>query len=199
MRNEALPDQPFTGFGRRRTLALAPNPLNLDEDFQDLDAGDHIPYRERRCDLVSHLVQLIDRERILLGTNLDTGEPILPAGLDLSSSTLQTGRAANSVDRFTQQRLAFELLIEQVRRNRIENVILVIPPDGLSKNMNDTLEVVRKTILEGSDVRVDLVLVGYATVPLRFHDMVAQTGGSIQVLGDVDELGLVASALVLLR
>ncbi len=62
-------------------------------------------------------------------------------------------------------------------------------------NLSDTLEAVRTLVLDGSDVRVDLVLVGYATVPLRFRDMVAQTGGSVQVIGDVDELGPIAQRI----
>ena len=191
----ALPGTPFTGFGRRRTLVLAPNPLDPDLDYISIDAGDHIPYGEIRRDLVSHFIQLIDRERIILGTDPETGMPVTAAGLDLNPNFLRTSRAMGKDDRFTQQRLAFEMAIEQIRRNRIENLIVVVPPDGLSLNLSDTLEAVRTLVLDGSDVRVDLVLVGYATVPLRFRDMVAQTGGSVQVIGDVDELGLIAQRI----
>src|SRR5207244_8199204 len=53
----------------------------------------------------------------------------------------------------------------------------------------------RLRVLNDTDVRIDAILVGHATIPLRLRDLVAQTGGSVQSGVDLDEVGALAQRL----
>jgi hypothetical protein len=175
----ALPGKLFFGFGRRRTLILAPPPLYPDKDIVRIDAGDSMPYERIRLLAISQLTKLIERERI------EEIEQRLPDDLNKLSSG----------DRFRVFNKMVNATTDNVRRNRAENIILISPPGGLPTELSDELEGLRARIQRNGDVRLDVIEMFDGNIPLRLRDGVYQSGGTVQFAADVDELGAVAQRL----
>src|SRR5208282_2623746 len=175
----ALPGRTFAGFGRRRTLILAPPPLYPNKDIVRIDAGDSMPYERIRLLVISQLTKLIERERI------EEIEQRLPDVLGKLSSG----------ERFRVFNKMVNATTEYVRRNRAENIILISPPGGLPTELSDELEGLRARIQRNGDVRLDVIEMFDGDIPLRLRDEVYQSGGTVQFTADIDELGAIAQRL----
>jgi len=86
-------------------------------------------------------------------------------------------------------------LINEVRRNRVENIVFLAPPGGIPQDMAVQFENLRRQLIIKGDVRLDIVLVGAATVPHELRDISIGTGGSVVTVTDVDEIGAVAQRI----
>src|SRR5262249_5319676 len=128
-----LPGKPFSGFGYRRTYLIAPLPINPQYDRIRLDAGDNLSYHDTRDLVLGQFMRLIQRERVVfldeqLPSNLDRlGRPESPAARGRESGE----PALNRAERFARQVELIGRLVEGVRRDRAENIIIIVPPDGL--------------------------------------------------------------------
>jgi len=217
-----LPGKPFTGFGFRRTYVVAPHPLDPKFDRVRLDAGDNFFYHDIRNLTATQFMRLIQRERTEFVNDPLTSDPITTVRLDaLLGDTLNLGAGlARALDRpggggravalpttaelasalgpnerFAKQQGLITKLVEEVRRDRVENIVILAPPGGISQQLDDILEEFRALVLDHANVRVDVVLSEQGTIPLRLRDLVAQSGGSVQMGIDLDELGAVAQRL----
>jgi len=177
----AIPGKTFTGFGRRRTYIVAPPPLTPARDIVHIEAGDTLPYDDLRKLAVDQISRLIQRER--------TEEFPNPLATPIDPSTMASG------DRFRYMNRVFGLLTEQVRRNRVENIIFLVPPGGVATELSDDLEVLRAQLQKTTDVRMDVILMFDANIPHRLRDEVYQSGGSVHFIADIDEIGSIAQRL----
>ena len=180
----ALPGQPFTGFGRRRTIIFNPYPLYPEYDNLRLQAGDSISYTGIRDLVAGQFLRLLKRERIEILDELE------------SPAEFGGGPAGGSVnrgpdDRFKTHTKLFNQLAEMVRRNRVENIIILVPPGGFSPKLGQPLEDLRRRIIDDSDVRLDLVLMNGARVSDRIRDLAVRSGGTTQIWIDADETGAI--------
>jgi hypothetical protein len=194
----SLPGKPFTGFGFRRTYLVAPHPLDPNLDRIRIDAGDNLQYHDIRNLIATHFMRLIQRERTELVNDPIKEGKIQFMRLDEVASEGPLTEMPKELDqnqRFAKQVSLISQLVEQVRRDRVENIIFLVPPGGLSQELGEVLEEFRIRVLNDADVRVDVVLSESGTIPGRLRDTVAQTGGSVQTAIDLDEVGAVAQRL----
>ncbi|WP_165221458.1 hypothetical protein [Aquisphaera insulae] len=175
----ALPGKTFTGFGRRRTYIVAPPSLYPEKDLVRIDAGDKMPYEQIRRLAINQITKLIDRERI--------EEVEVPLTGDLG--------AMNNGDRLRAFNKMVNSLTESVRRNRAENIILITPPGGLPVELSDELEGLRARLQKNGDVRLDVIEMFDGSIPLRLRDQAHQSGGTVQLVADIDELGTIAQRI----
>ena len=59
-------------------------------------------------------------------------------------------------------------VIGQIRRNRLENIMLLVPPDGFDLDLTQSLRDLSAQVIGPTDVRFDIVLVGSSKVPKSF-------------------------------
>ena len=158
-----LPGKPFTGFGFRRTYLVAPHPLDPNLDRIRIDAGDNFQYHDIRNLIVTQLMRLLQRERTELVNDPLAGGKIQIVRLDEvagESPIADLPKAEDQNQRFAKQVSLINTLVQEVRRDRVENIVLVVPPGGLSQELGDVLEEFRKVVLNDADVRVDVILSG---------------------------------------
>lgn len=175
----ALPGKTFSGFGRRKTLIAAPAPLDPRNDTVRIDAGGGMPYDRIRRLAVSQLTRLIDRERVEV----------------VDQMLLDPLSASDGGDRFQAMNRMVAHLSTETRQNRVENIIIISPPGGLPRELSDELESLRKRIQKNGDVRLDVIEMFSGSLPLRLRDQVHVSGGSVQFVSDIDELGATAQRL----
>ena len=72
---------------------------------------------------------------------------------------------------------------------------MLVPPGGLPPNVSQSLDVLRAKLPPGSDVRLDIVLVGPTDIPESLRDMAIRSRGSILTINDIDEIGAIAQRL----
>jgi hypothetical protein len=87
------------------------------------------------------------------------------------------------------------LIQNQIERDQIENIVLLVPPRGLPDDFGDALVPLRAQFLGKTDLRLDIALVGSASIPPELRDLVSRTRGSILTVADFDEVGAVAQRL----
>lgn len=194
----ALPGRTAFSFGERKTLLVAPLPRDPAGDFIPIQAGRDVAYPCIRDLVLNQFIRLIRRERPEVVTEDSPNLPGLrPASLSVGRRSPYTAEETQAVvDRRYQRFLAIlAYLTDEVRRNRVENIAILVPPGGLPDELGQAFESFRERMLYGADVRLDLIFIGTATVPDRLRDLQVRTGGSAMIAFDVDDVGAIAQRL----
>lgn len=188
----ALPGRAFPPrerFGFRRTLILAPDPLNRRYDYVLTQSGvrDYTGLREK-C--IGQFARLVERARI---------EPAVMRGGDAVFHPFVRADAKQPIDRpgdrLSQLLDILNRVVAEVRDDAVENIIVVVPPDGFPDEIARGLENVRARLLGRVDLRLDVVLIGPASIPTQLRDLTIRSGGAIITATDIDEVGAIAQRL----
>ncbi|HWE35760.1 MAG TPA: choice-of-anchor X domain-containing protein [Isosphaeraceae bacterium] len=83
----------------------------------------------------------------------------------------------------------------QVADGTLGRVILLVPPGGLPEELDGPLKALREQVIGKVDVRLDIALVGRATIPAALRDLALRSGGLVVTITDVDEVGAIAQLL----
>ncbi len=196
-----------TGFGRRRTILIYPEPLDPRKDYVVTQSGIY-RYGDLLEQYIGLFTKLVERAQIdLYSTSFQERRQQerrqLLAKPASERATLERQRRIAELsdpDKARGQRESdLRTLIGEVttaiRENRIENVMFLVPPGGIPRDMNTLFEGLRRQLLRKGDVRIDLVLASDADIPFELRDVAIGSGGSIITLTDVDEVGAVAQRL----
>ena len=196
-----------SGFGRRRTIIIDPDPLDPRQDFVITHSGIY-RYADLRDQYVDIFSKLIERAKVVLLTTdaqkrrLDARRELLGKPIDERMRGERARRIAELNDRGkvrtqreTDLRLSMNELATQIRGNRVENIVFLVPPGGLPRNLALLFESLRLQLIRKADVRLDIVLVNSADVPFELRDIAIGTGGSIVTIADIDDIGAVAQRL----
>ena len=73
--------------------------------------------------------------------------------------------------------------------------MLLIPPGGFPDEFRNCLQVVKTKLSKGSDVCLDIMLVGSTTIPPELRDLSVRSHGSVLTVTDIDEVGAIAQRL----
>jgi hypothetical protein len=183
LKQYALPGSPYRGFGLRRTVIFAPMPVDPGRDRVPLQASPSYDYSSIRKVAIAAVSSLITRERTIIVP--DDMTPAIPFDV----------RNLEATDRMRLVRQEITFLTDQVRRNRFDNIIAIMPPGGLPEDLGDELESLRKRMALSPDVRLDIVSVDTGNVPQRLIDLCARSRGSWVFAFDLDSLGAVGQRL----
>ena len=191
-----------TRFGFRRTQFITPDPeVNLVSggDFFVLTQGGVFPYATIRDRSTVQFSRLVDRAKIELVIPASRREgdfrPIA-ARIEMPFANIPgedpTERQATRVD--IQQTLAD--IVDQLKRDRLENIAILVPPGGLPANLGEQISLIRSRFQSGLNVRLDLVLVGAQSgLATELRDAVVDSQGSVLTVTDIDEIGAIAQRL----
>ncbi|MHC5538191.1 choice-of-anchor X domain-containing protein [Singulisphaera rosea] len=195
----AIPGRPYNRFGRRRTKAVAPLAIYPEFDRVALQSDPNVLYATVRDIAFSGFGKLIRRERLEmvdLSSNVDNLASALVTPLLGDADAEQNAIAKLSADE--RRRLlarVFAQLTLEIRRNMVENIIVLVPPGGFPEDIGSSLEPFRDAVLNDSDVRVDLIVAASGTVPRRLRDLSVRSGGIVMSVADIDEIGVAAQRL----
>ena len=195
----SIPGRTSSGFGLRRSRFITPDPISTDFQYV-LTQGGVFPYNDLRDRGFINFSRLISRERI---------ELVRPK---FGSSTISDRPLAIRIDRPLEPQSTndFEILRQQsnedlgaflndvfnnLERNRLENITILVPPGGLPLELSQLLRVFKTKLRDNYDVRLDVVLTGAADIPDELRDLCVRSLGSVISLTDVDELGAIAQRL----
>ena len=89
----------------------------------------------------------------------------------------------------------FNDTFNQLERNRLENIAILVPPGPLPDDFRSYLQIMKTKLKDDYDVRLDIVLVGSATIPEELRDLSAKSHGSVLTVTDLDEVGAIAQRL----
>ncbi|MEJ7638528.1 MAG: hypothetical protein WKF75_11285, partial [Singulisphaera sp.] len=187
LKENALPGRTANRFGRRRTIIIAPDPLNPTYDLVFTQSG-IVRYADIRKECIEEFTRLIDRTKIL--PTLIQGDEVSTSGLLTNSPQLRADgvQARDQQARFVNIQRILDLTVDQIRRNRIENLIIMVPPGGLPFDLGRTLESFRGELIGKTDLRLDIVLVGAVSIPDQLRDLAVRSGGSVLTATDKDEV-----------
>ncbi len=198
----SIPGRTAASFGRRRTRFINPDPLDNSKYGMVLTQGGVFPYVAIRDRGFQEFSRLIDRERIELVEPRFQPENLVVGGLPLDVRIERPFEGAEaSVDARVraQRNISFQALLndlfDQVQRDRLENVALLVPPGGLPSGVEQSLNVLRGKLPQGADVRLDIVLVGPTSIPTSLRDLSVRSRGSVLTITDLDEVGAIAQRL----
>lgn len=196
-----------TGFGRRRTIIIDPDPLDPAQDFVFCLSGIY-RYTEIRDQCVDLFSKLVERAKIEVlktdaqKTRLQARGRMLALTPQQRSLEERNRRLAEMADRNkvrvqreAELRATISELSQQIRRNRVENIVFLIPPGGLPHDIGAIFESLRRQLIVKGDVRLDIVMVGPDYIPYELRDIAVGSGGSISTIADIDEVGAVAQRL----
>ena len=108
---------------------------------------------------------------------------------------LEDAEGRNPAEKLRNLLRQIDFTSDQVRRNRVDNVVVLVPPGGLPEDLGDQLEQFRKRMAVNPDVRLDIVVFGQGGVPRRLRDASLRSVGSVLTVSDIDEFGAVAQRL----
>lgn len=184
-------------FGVRRTVIIAPDPLDPNDDYILTQSGVHA-YSEFRESCIKQFIKLVDRAKIL---------PIWITGIEdddqplaMTDARFQRTRerllSENGVQaRNDRMQAIVSRVVDKVKSNQFENIIIFAPPGGLPAELGRPLDAVRDQVVGHTDLRLDVVLIDTATIPMPLRDLVMLSGGSILTIADIDEVGALAQRL----
>ncbi|MFO0910464.1 MAG: hypothetical protein U0794_19320 [Isosphaeraceae bacterium] len=196
-----------SGFGLRRTIVVDPDPIDPRDDFVVTQTGIYraSDLRDRYTEVFQRLVARAQIE--LLTTNLQDRrnrerreslnetrqERIRKDRAQRIAELADRGRVRSQ--REAELRTLLTEVIDQVRRNRIENIVFVVPPGGLPAEMSVQFESLRRALIIKGDVRLDVVVMGASEFPAALRDICIGTGGSVISFTSLDEVGALAQRL----
>ena len=209
-------DDPFKK--ARATLVIAPPMVVPQYPGSPLDRvvvhpGDSHNYNEIRFQSVTQFDNLVAKARVepffgiedlnkrlinrtgdlkdfrkLIRDDSDAGEDGL---LDVTNPK---GRFLVS-DRTRRIRNLLAFVYDEIRKDTIQNVVLVVPPGGLPLDLIARLEAIRSLVIGHSDLRLDIVQLGTAPIPRQLRDFAIRSDGAILTVTDQDEVGAVSQRL----
>jgi hypothetical protein len=194
-----VPGREMSRFGRRRSRFILPAPM--DDNYQIVvTQGGVFPYNTLRDRGFQDFSFLINRERIVLDT------PQFAAASDPAARrlgpTIERPLAALSAPtqeerRDTNIRVAdlLNTIVEQIERDRLENITVLVPPDGLPAGITDALQAFENRFAHAYDLRLDLVLVGSPFIQPALRHQSVRSRGSILTITDIDEIPTIAQRL----
>jgi hypothetical protein len=114
----------------------------------------------------------------------------------LVEGAVDPGRAEAVLEQ-RRQRLGdiLDVVTDEIERNQLENIAVLVPPGGLPPDFGESLLPLRQQFIGKTDLRLDLALVGFAYIPPELRDLVTRTQGMILTVTDIDEVGAVAQRL----
>jgi hypothetical protein len=195
----SIPGRTSSGFGLRRSRFITPDPISTDFQYV-LTQGGVFPYNDVRDRGFINFSRLISRERIELvrprfGANAVSDRPLavrIDRPLEPQSTTdFEVLRQQSNED------LGAFLsdVFNNLERNRLENITILVPPGGLPVELSQLLRVFKTKLRDNYDVRLDVVLTGAADIPDELRDLCVRSLGSVISLTDIDELGAIAQRL----
>lgn len=198
----SIPGRTSATFGRRRTRFINPDPVDSLKDGLVLTQGGVFPYSAVRDRGFQEFSRLINRERIELVEPRFSPETLVEGGqpLDVRVERPFEGAQTSNLDRIRAQRNTnFQAMLndlyDQIQRDRLENVAILVPPGGLPPNVSQALDTLRAKLPQDSDVRLDIVLVGPTKIPTTLRDLAVRSRGSVLTINDLDEVGTIAQRL----
>jgi hypothetical protein len=192
-----IPGRTFSRFGTRRTRIIDPD-ANEDNQYVLTQAG-VFPYATIRDRSVVQFSRLIDRTgKIQLvsptGSRAGDFEALAPQ-IDRTFQNIPNEDPTVRRDSKTSFQEAIASTVDQLQRNRLENIAVLVPPNGLPGEIGSQIPVIRSKLPSDVDVRLDMVLVGPAPLPTEVRDLVAGSRGSVLTAADIDEIGAIAQRL----
>jgi hypothetical protein len=205
-----VPNKPR--FGTRRTMIIAPSPEPAD-DLIPLQSGIY-SYKLVRDQYLTQFAKLIQRNEIQFNkidlrqpfqTNVDerfnsgpapgqkpfvfTPKPDPTESKSASPPTTAPSPTANVAQ-------LLSVVLDEIRKDQLENVAVLIPPGGLPREVDDLLKHFRdEDLVRKSDIRLDVVVVGAQEVPVLLLDLCERSGGVVLTVSDTHETGAVAQRL----
>ena len=191
----SLPRSTYPRFGRRRTMILAPDPSpHSTAQFVPVRSGFQ-PYAEIRDRYIEQFTRLVERTKIELvrPTFADPAAQAAPGPAEAANQPAAKASAAGAAPVSPEGLL--KDVIGQIRRNRLENIMLLVPPDGFDLDLTQSLRDLSVEMIGRTDVRFDIVLIGSGTIPKELRDLSIRSGGVILTISDVHEVGALAQRL----
>ena len=196
-------------FGARRTMIIAPNPRSDALDPVPLQSG-IFSFRTMRNRYLQQFAKLVERNQIQFNTvdlrqRIETREDDAMGGrLSASDRTSVVFNPQPSPPGATAEQLSptgdvqqlLTKILDEIRKDQLENVAVLIPPGGLGDEVDPLLKEFRKQqLVRTSDIRLDLVVVGVQKIPTLLLDLCHRSGGTVLTIGDVQETGAIAQRL----
>ncbi|WP_435005494.1 choice-of-anchor X domain-containing protein [Tundrisphaera lichenicola] len=115
--------------------------------------------------------------------------------IKLENQLGEIGKEGLIRDRTNQILGLLDLVAQEIRRDTIKNVAVLVPPGGLPPSIIEKLENLKPILIGKTDLRLDIVQVGTAPIPRQLRDFSARSDGSILTVTDQDEVGAVSQRL----
>lgn len=194
----SIPGRTAQGFGQRRSRFITPD--SVDESYANVSTqGGVFPYSDIRKRGFFAFSRLINRERIELVTpRFNNGVNAGPLEVRIDRPLEPKAEDEPEIRRQQTNNDLLALLTEtfnQLERNRLENISLLVPPGGFPDDFRSYIQVMRTKLRDDYDVRLDIVLVGPATIPQELRDLSVKSHGSVLTVTDLDEVGAIAQRL----
>ncbi|WP_422924365.1 hypothetical protein [Singulisphaera sp. PoT] len=191
----SIPGRTFSRFGTRRTRIITPD-AKPEYEYVLTQSGVY-PYRSIRDRSVVQFSRLVNRSGNLqlVSPAAQTGgfQP-LTARISRPFKDIPSEDASSSTGGVNIQEVISDT-IDQLQRNRLENLAVLIPPGGLPIDLGAQVPKIRDQLPKDADVRLDLVLVGPAKLDTEVRDLALSTRGSVLTVTDIDEIGAIAQRL----
>jgi hypothetical protein len=191
----SIPGRTSAGFGLRRTRFITPFP-SPEYEIVLTQAG-VVSYPSISARGFQDFSRLIDRARIELVTPTFSADAMpLDPRIDrpyeaIPVADLQALRQRSNINL---QSLLNDLL-NQLQRNRLENIGVLVPPGGLPPELSGMLQVFQTKLRDDFDVRLDVATVGVGQVPDTLRHLSVVSHGSMLTVTDLDEVGAIAQRL----
>jgi hypothetical protein len=196
----SIPGRTSAGFGLRRTRFITPDPIDP-AFFTVLTQGGVFSYPVIRDRGFTDFARLVDRARIeLVRPNFSQDPNATPAPVDpridrpfeaVPVAELLAMKQRNNSD----LQAFLNDILNQLDRNRLENIGVLVPPGNLPPELGEMLQVLKTKLSENLDVRLDIVLVGAGDVDEVLRDLAIRSHGSVLTVTDIDEVGAIAQRL----
>jgi hypothetical protein len=193
-------------FGTRRTVIVAPGPIDADRDYIAMRSGVE-RYTRVRDRYLRQFARLIERTRTEFNT-VELRQELrgeADEGLAYELDRFAAGRGQGEVEFLSPTSTTVTELLNEVacalEKNELENILVLLPPGGLPPDVERPIEELRQRLAETRgrapqlDVRLDVVGAGLTRVPETLQHLVDQTGGSVLSILDTSEIGALAQRL----
>ncbi|MEO6811308.1 MAG: hypothetical protein ABI353_19530, partial [Isosphaeraceae bacterium] len=184
-------------FGVRRTVIIAPDPLDPNNDYILTQSGVHA-YSEFRESCIKQFIKLVDRAKILpiwITGIEDDDQPLAMTDARFQQTKEKLLNESGVQARRDRLQAIVSRVVDKVKSNQFENIIIFVPPGGLPAELGRSLDAVRDQVVGHTDLRLDIVLIDTATIPPPLRDLAMLSGGSILTIADIDEVGALAQRL----
>jgi hypothetical protein len=193
----SIPGRTSAGFGLRRTRFITPDPI--DPQFSIvLTQGGVVSYKAIRDRGFLDFSRLIDRARIeLVRPNFNAANPMpVDPRIDRPYEAIPVAELQAMKERNNSDIQSFlNDILNQLQRNRLENVGVLVPPGGLPAEVDSMLQVFQTKLREEFDVRLDVASVGTEKVADQLRHLSDLSHGSVLTVTDLDEVGAIAQRL----
>jgi hypothetical protein len=196
----SIPGRTAAEWGMRRSRFITPSVSRPEYEFVETQGG-VFPYSKVRDRGFEDFSRLIDRARIELVRPtfaIDTDRRFGPIAPRIDRPfELESPQEAEARRKRRNEDFSYFLneIFQQLERNRLENIAILVPPDGLPPDIDDTLRVLQSKLPPSLDARLDLVLVGPVDLSTELRHLSVKSRGSVLTVADMDEIGSIAQRL----